>query len=94
MTFSLRRQPIKAKNIQLDTLRVARQKEFENLGFPMRLHLDLEKAILPIEVQAELKRLRDATEPLKAPAVSGLNDEIQLNKIRQLGDPSVLKNKQ
>lgn len=75
----------KAKEVKLSEMRDARQKKFEELGFPTRLSPELEEAIVSPENKAKLKVLRDATEPLKALNATGYNDETILEQIRQLG---------
>ncbi len=75
----------KAKDIQLEKLRLERQKAFVDLGFPQKLNPEVENAIVSPETKEKLKALRDATEPLKALVVEGYNDEAILQKIRELG---------
>ena len=76
----------KARDIQLEILRRARQKAFENFGVPNKLHKEVEEAILSPETRNELQRLRDITEPLKTLDVKGkFNDETLLNEIIRLG---------
>jgi hypothetical protein len=76
----------KAKEIELTRMREKRQKEFEALGFPVRLHPELEKSVLSDKTRIKLQELRDKTEPLKSLETTGkYNDEDLLNEIKRLG---------
>lgn len=74
----------KAKECQLEKLRVNRQQAFIDLGFPQKLSPEVEEAILSSETKEKLKTLRDATEPLKALEVSGYNDKAVLDQLKSL----------
>lgn len=76
----------KAKEIEMKIMREKRQKEFEEFGFPVRLHPELEKSLLSDETKKNLQELRDKTEPLKSLETKGkYNDEALLNEIKRLG---------
>lgn len=77
---------VKAKELKLTQLRQLVQEKFKELGFPQKLSPDIEDKLLTDDTKAQLKSLRDATEPLKALKVSGYNDEEVLQKIRTLGE--------
>ncbi len=49
----------KAKNIHLDKLREIRSQKFIEMGFPQRLHPQVENAILDESTKSKLKELRD-----------------------------------
>lgn len=50
---------IKARQIQMDKIRLKRSEKFIEMGFPTRLDKDLETAILPKETIDKLQALRD-----------------------------------
>lgn len=80
---------VKAKEVQLEKLRLERQRAFVDLGFPQKLHPEIEEGILSTETKAKLQALRDVTEPLKSLVVEGYNDESVLQQIRDLGKLNV-----
>lgn len=73
---------VKAKNLKLAELRAAR--DVELLKLDKELMIALERGDNLEGVKQRKKALRDATEPLKALQVSGVNDEAVLNQIRSL----------
>lgn len=81
----------KAKEIKLEQLRIDRDAVFKQMGFPHKLHPDVEKAIVSPELATELQKLRDITEPLKNLVVKQQADKQDLDKINALSN--VLKGK-
>lgn len=49
----------KAYIIHMNNIRSARNQEFINMGFPIKLDSDLEKNIIPLETRNKLQALRD-----------------------------------
>jgi len=80
---------VKAKEIQLEKLRVERQQAFVDLGFPQKISPEIEEAILSQPTKEKLQALRDVTEPLKSLVVEGYNDAAVLQQIRDLGKLNV-----
>ena len=74
----------KAKEIKLDKLRRDRDQVFKQMGFPHKLHADIEKAIVSPSVAKVLKELRDVTKPLKNLIVNDQTSQEDLDKINAL----------
>lgn len=75
----------KAKDIKLKELREKRDKEFEKVDKEFVQALSAEDTEALKAVKSKQKKLREATDPLKALNVEGYNDEVALANIRSLG---------
>lgn len=76
---------VKAKEIQLEKLRLERVPLLEQLDKQMLYALEDGDVVKQAQIKLEKQRLRDVTEPLKVLDVSGLNDVEVLNNIKELG---------
>lgn len=75
---------VKAKEIKLNQLREIRNKRLEEADREFIIALEKGESLTEIKVQKQA--LRNATEPLKALVVHGIDDAETLNRIRELGN--------
>ena len=75
----------KAKNIKLKELREKRQPKLDELDKDMIKALENDDEVKKAEIKAAKQALRDITEPLKNLAVDGVNNNVLLQQIRDLG---------
>ena len=75
----------KAKNIKLKELREKRQPKLDELDKDMIKALENDDEVKKADIKAAKKALRDITEPLKNLGVDGVNNDVLLQQIRDLG---------
>lgn len=74
---------VKAKDLQLNKMR--EERKLKLAASDTEFMVALEKGDDLTAIKAKKKKLRDATEPLKALSVSGYNDPQVLSQIKELG---------
>jgi pyruvate dehydrogenase complex dehydrogenase (E1) component len=75
----------KAKDIKLKELREKRQPKLDELDKEMLKALENDDEVKKAEIKAAKQALRDITEPLKNLAVDGVNNNVLLQQIKDLG---------
>lgn len=75
----------KAKDIQLEKLRIERAPLLEQLDKEMLYALEDGDVVKQSQIKLKKQGLRDITEPLKALDITGINDIEVLNNIKELG---------